>query len=85
MQFPHPAFYSYCYPTPDAFGSQLVEPAEAFYSNEMGEYFLLYETVQRSANPEDTLLQFLNATYKAAAKTSNWDSALVCDLTGFKQ
>lgn len=82
--FPHPAFYSYCYPTPSDFGSQQVEPNEAFYSGEMGEYFLLYEVVQRSDNPEDTLLKFLRSTYNAAAKTANWDNKLICDLTGFE-
>jgi len=83
--FPHPAFYSYCYPTPANFGSQVIEPNEAFYSNEMSEYFLLYEVVQRSANPEATLLKFLRSTYKAAAETGKWDDKLCCDLTGFEK
>jgi hypothetical protein len=82
--FPHPAFYAYCYPTPAEFGKQTVEPPEAFYSNEMGEFFLLYENVQRSENPEAMLLQFLRSTYNAAAKTANWDPKLRCDLTGFE-
>lgn len=82
-QFPHPAFYSYCYPTPEAFGKQSVEPPEAFYSNEMGEFFLLYESVQRSEDPEAVLLQFLRSTYNAAAKTGNWSGDLSCDLTSY--
>jgi len=85
VQFPHPAFYSYCYPTPADFGSQTVEPPEAFYSNEMGEYFLLYENAQRSDNPEEMLLQFLRSTYNAAAVTGHWDSSLACNLTGFEK
>ncbi|WP_183580760.1 DUF5996 family protein [Mucilaginibacter sp. X5P1] len=84
-QFPHPAFYAYCYPTPADFGQQVVEPSEAFYSNEMGEFFLLYEVVQRSENPEVKLLQFLRSTYIAAAKTGNWDNKLQCDLTGYEK
>jgi len=83
--FPHPAFYSYCYPTPADFGEQVIEPPEAFYSNEMGEFFLLYENVQRAGDPEDMLLQFLRSTYIAAAKTGNWDDKLCCDLTGFEK
>jgi hypothetical protein len=83
--FPHPAFYSYCYPTPPDYGSQTVEPPEAFYSNEMGEYFLLYENVQRADDPEAMLLQFLQSTYEAAAKTGKWDSKLCCDLTRFEK
>lgn len=82
--FPHPAFYSYCYPTPPDFGTQSIEPPEAFYSNEMGEFFLLYENVQRADDPEAMLLQFLRSTYAAAAKTGHWDDKLCCDLTSFE-
>ena len=82
--FPQPAFYSYCYPTPEAFGQQQVSPPEAFYSAEMGEFFLTYEVVQQSAKPEEVLLQFLQTTYDAAAVTGNWDKGLQCDLEGLK-
>ncbi|HTH83461.1 MAG TPA: DUF5996 family protein [Mucilaginibacter sp.] len=81
-QFPHPAFYAYCYPTPADFGSQPVKPAEAFYSTEMGEFFLKYDDVRTAADPEKTLLDFLETTYTAAANTGNWDrAALECDFS----
>ena len=83
--FPQPAFYSYCYPTPAGFGQQQVEPPEAFYSSEMGEYFLLYEVVQQSVNPEKTLLKFMQSTYDAAAEAGKWDAGLECDLSGLKE
>lgn len=76
-----PVFYSYCYPTPSDFGKQPVAPAEAFFSQEMGEFILPYEVVRQSKNPTETLLQFLRSTYKAAAETANWNSGLECDLT----
>ena len=71
--FPEPVFYAYCYPTPEAFGKQMVQPAAAFYSEEMGEYFLKYADVIKSEDPDTTLLQFLQSTYEAAANTGNWD------------
>jgi hypothetical protein len=81
-QFPHPVFYSYCYPTPLEFSQQPVKPNEAFFSEEMGEFMLLYEVVQRSDNPEDVLMQFLHTTYEAAANTGHWDrKALECDFS----
>jgi hypothetical protein len=82
--FPHPTFYSYCYPTPDDFGTQQVAPPEAFYSTEMGEFLLTYESVQRAANPEAVLLEFMQSTYDAAATTGNWDKTLQCDLSALK-
>ena len=83
-QFPQPAFYSYCYPTPAEFGKQQVSPPEAFYSEEMGEFFLTYEVVQASVNSEETLLRFLQSTYDAAANTGNWDRSLQCDLSALE-
>ncbi len=71
--FPFPAFYAYAYPSDPLFGEQKVLPAEAFYSEEMGEFFLKYEDVQRSADPEKMLYDFLQTTYEAAANTSNWN------------
>jgi len=71
--FPHPAFYSYAYPTPADFGTQKIIPVEAFYSKEMGEFFLLYDDVRKAAFPEKMLMEFLQSTYDAAADTGNWD------------
>ncbi|WP_103070878.1 DUF5996 family protein [Aquimarina sediminis] len=72
---PTPVFYSYVYPGDADFGNQKVLPKEAFYSPEMGEFFLKYEDVVQSDNPEKTLLAFLQTTYEAATRTSDWDRA----------
>jgi hypothetical protein len=71
--FPHPAFYSYAYPTPFDFGTQKILPNEAFYSKEMGEFFLMYDDVRKAGFPEKMLMEFLQSTYDAAADTGNWD------------
>jgi Family of unknown function (DUF5996) len=84
--FPHAAFYAYCYPAPPAFSEQPVDPAEAFYSKELGEFLLLYDVVRKAGDPGETLLGFLNSTYKAAADTGHWNRVLLeCDLTSFEQ
>lgn len=70
---PEPVFYSYAYPADPAFGKQKVRPSEAFYSEDMGEFFLKYEDVRSSENPEKTLHEFLQTTYEAAAITSGWN------------
>lgn len=70
---PMPVFYAYAYPSDDRFGEQKVLPPEAFYSAEMGEFFLKYEDVQKAENPEETLYDFLKTTYEAAVHISNWD------------
>lgn len=75
--FPTPAFYSYCYPSPADFKNQPIKPAEAFWSEEMGEFFLPYEAVQKSKDPDNVLMEFLQTTYEAAANTGNWDRKLL--------
>jgi hypothetical protein len=83
-QFPAPVFYAYIYPTPPSFSEQKVRPAEAFFSKEMGEFLLPYDVVRQSGNPEETLLQFLQSTYEAAANTAQWDrTKLEADFSAF--
>jgi hypothetical protein len=74
---PHPVFYSYVYPTPESFAKQKVLPKEAYYSSEMGEFFLNYSDVQQSDDPEKMLYDFLETTYKAAAKSADWEQELL--------
>ncbi len=74
---PTPVFYAYAYPSDSRFGEQKVLPSQAFYSTEMGEFFLKYEDIQRSADPEKMLLDFLQTTYEAAVNISNWNRTLL--------
>jgi hypothetical protein len=67
------AFYTYAYPVPDGFRDQPVRPGEAFYSDELGEFVLPYEAVRTAADPDATLLEFLQTTYEAAAELGAWD------------
>ncbi|MEO0572395.1 MAG: DUF5996 family protein [Bacteroidota bacterium] len=71
--FPFPAFYAYAYPGHEDFGKQEVHPKQAFWSDDMGEFFLKYEDVQTSETPEKALISFLQSTYDAAANTSGWN------------
>ena len=68
------AFYSYAYPVPDGFADALVPPG-AFYSEQYGEFLLPYEVVRASADPDRLVLDFLEATYLAAAELAEWPSA----------
>ncbi len=73
--FPFPVFYAYSYPSPAEFGKQKVQPPEAFWSDEMGEFFLKYEDVQKASNPDEVLMSFLQSTYEASVRTAQWDRA----------
>ncbi len=70
---PYAAFYSYAYPEPPNFAAAFVQPGEAFYSNDLHEFILPYDIVRESASPDETLLQFLQTTYAAAANLAKWN------------
>ncbi len=70
---PYAAFYAYAYPQPPGFADARVSPQEAFYNTELGEFILPYDAVRQAASPDDTLLEFLQSTYSAAADLADWD------------
>jgi hypothetical protein len=78
--YPQAAFYSYAYPAPAGFATAPVESAGAAWSAELGEWLLPYEHVRSAADPDAALLQFLQATYRAAADLGRWDPTLECAL-----
>ena len=69
----YPAYYSYAYPEPGGFASAPVQPAEAFYSQDLREFILPYDVVRQSSDPDATLLAFLQSTYEAAANLASWN------------
>ena len=76
----YPAFYSYAYPEPKSFSAAAVRPEAAFYSEALHEFILPYDAVRTACSPDETLLEFLQSTYEAAANLGNWDRALECSL-----
>ncbi|QKG54279.1 DUF5996 family protein [Hymenobacter sp. BRD67] len=71
------AFYSYAYPGNPAVADAVIEPVAAFYSGEMGEFFLPYEAARTAPNPADAVLGFLQSTYQAAASLAHWDRVVL--------
>ena len=77
---PDPIFYAYAYPTPDGYAAAQVEPPEAFWIDDLGEFALPYAAVAAAADPDATLLTFFDSTHAAAAELARWDrDALECD------
>ena len=76
---PTPIFYAYAYPSPDGFAKAEVEPAEAFWLEQLGEFALPYDAVRKAADPDAYLESFLQSTHAAAAELAGWDrAALEC-------
>jgi len=79
-----PSFYAYSYPEPAGFDVASVRPDGAYYQQQMREWFLPYEVVRSSSDPDHALLEFLQSTYEAGANLAKWDRAALERPTGWK-
>lgn len=68
-----PAYYSYAAPAPDGLNGAPLRPKQAYYSNDLSEFLLLYDDVRSAADPEKALMEFLESTYEAGADLGKWD------------
>ena len=68
-----PAFYAYAYPEPDGFRDWAVDPAAAYYHDDLREFVLPYDAVRSADDPDAALLSFLRTTYEAAAEKGAWE------------
>jgi Family of unknown function (DUF5996) len=68
-----PAFYSYAAPEPPGFAQHRIGPQAAVYHPQLKEFLLGYDDVRNAKSPKNTLMEFLQSTYDAAADCANWD------------
>jgi len=77
--YPHAAFYSYAYPSPEGFADVPVRPRAARFDASLGEFLIDYDSVRSAPDPQAALTAFLESTYAAAADLGGWDrAALEC-------
>jgi len=77
-----PVFYGYAVPEPSGLRGAPIEPAEAYYHRELGEFLLPYEAVRRAADPDAAIRQFIDSTYSEAARLGGWDRAALERASG---
>jgi Family of unknown function (DUF5996) len=76
------SFYAYAYPEPPGF-SEWAVPEGAYYDTELREFILPYQVLRTAGDPDALLLDFLQASYEAAAVPGGWDrDALEAGLEG---
>ncbi|NUP13000.1 MAG: hypothetical protein HOW73_43730 [Polyangiaceae bacterium] len=67
------AYYAYVIPEPEALSRAMIEPVGAVWNAAMREFILPYEAVRSSADPEASLMAFLESTYARGAELGKWD------------
>ena len=72
-RLPKASFYSYAAPEPAGFRDTRVMPAQAYYNEKLGGFYLHYDDVRASSDPAAMLLDFCRSTYDAAANAGAWN------------
>lgn len=71
-----PAFYAYHYPEPDGCKVAQVQPPNARYELNMGEFIYRYEDARRSDSPEHAIIDFFQSTFAVVSNLANWPHEL---------
>lgn len=72
-RMPKPTFYSYAAPEPDGFRTAAITPPSAYYNEALFGYYLDYDHLRAAIDPKQTLLDFCQSTYEAAANAGAWN------------
>ncbi|HEX3178988.1 MAG TPA: DUF5996 family protein [Methylomirabilota bacterium] len=70
-----PAFYAYVRPEPPELPRASIRPSAAYYSRELADAILPYESVRAATSPDETVLDFFQSVYDAGADLARWDRA----------
>lgn len=76
------AFYAYAHPARDGFATASIEPQQARFDEELGEYILDWEDVCAAADPHAFALRFARSVFRHACKVCGWDLALAGSAQG---
>jgi len=70
--FGEAAFYAYTYPVPAGLAEQAIEPHQAYWQADLGEFILPYAAVRDAADSERMVERFLQSTFAAGAALLDW-------------
>jgi hypothetical protein len=81
-RYPRAAFYAYAHPAPDGFAGAALEPEQARWADELGEYVLDWDDVVASPDPHGAALAFAHSAFQHACAVCEWDPALPASAAG---
>jgi hypothetical protein len=76
-QYPQPAFFAYLYPAAEALEGSAIQPHEAGWDKQLGEFILPYDAVRSAPDPGEEVRRFLDSTYETCARAGEWSDDLV--------
>jgi hypothetical protein len=77
---PRPAFYAYAHPAPPGFSASPLEPAQARWDADLGEFLLDWQDAVASDDPFATALAFARSAARVGCAACDWDPVLAASL-----
>jgi hypothetical protein len=74
-----PAFFAYAHPAPSRVSEVTLQPPEAAWNSDAGEFLFAYDAARTAPDPHQAIRDFLASSYDGAARLMGWSR----DLTRF--
>jgi hypothetical protein len=79
-RYPRAAFYGYAHPAPPGYPDARLEPAEARWHPDLGEFVLDWDDVCRADDPHATALAFARSLVRHSCALCDWDPAMTASI-----
>ncbi len=76
------AFYAYAHPAPEGFPGATLQPVQARWAGELGEYVLDWDDVRTQPDAHARAVQFARSAFTHACLVCGWDSSLAASGEG---
>jgi hypothetical protein len=77
-----PAFYAYAHPAPEGFAGATLEPDEARWDPNLGEYVLDWDEIASTDDPYRRALAFARSAFRHACLVCGWEDDLASSAHG---
>jgi Family of unknown function (DUF5996) len=76
------AFFAFAHPAPEGFSEADLDPAPAHWDEQVGEFILDWEDIQRDSDPHALALEFAHSAFGHACDVCAWDPVLAQSAEG---
>jgi hypothetical protein len=77
---PRAAFYGYAHPAPPGYSAARLDPSEARWDPDLGEFLLDWDDVRRARDPHEAALTFARSLVRHSCRACEWDPALAASV-----
>jgi len=80
QRYPRAAFYGYAHPAPEGYSEAGLDPPEARWEPDLGEFVLDWDDVRGAPDPHRAALTFARSVVRHSCQACDWDPALAASV-----